>query len=99
MTPIYHITHVDNLVSILQHGCLWSDAQRIKKRIVNTNIGHSHIKQRRLTRPVPVAVKGFLGEYVPFNFCNRSVMLCALLWGRSWLFGRARTYCASRVKH
>jgi hypothetical protein len=75
MTPIYHITHVDNLPSIVAHRCLWSDAQRIAQGIQNVNIGHSHIKQRRLTRAVPVAAKGVLGDYVPFNFCNRSVML------------------------
>lgn len=75
MTPIFHITHVENLTSIVEHGCLWSDSQRIEKGIDNTNIGHSHIKARRLKRPVPTAAKGFLGDYVPFYFCNRSVML------------------------
>jgi hypothetical protein len=40
-----------------------------------TNIGHLHIKQRRLSRFVPVAARGALGDYVPFNFCPRSVML------------------------
>jgi hypothetical protein len=82
MTPIYHITHVDNLRSIVKHGRLWSDAQRLAQKIGNVNIGHSHIKQRRLTRTVPVAAKGFLGDYVPFNFCNRSVMLCAHYYER-----------------
>lgn len=72
---IFHITHIDNLHGILQAGCLWSDAQRIRHGFPVTNIGYSHIKQRRLARPVPVAAKGMLGEYVPFNFCSRSVML------------------------
>jgi ssDNA thymidine ADP-ribosyltransferase, DarT len=72
---IFHITHVDNLPSIVAHGCLWSDAQRIAQNLQTTNIGYSHIKQRRLTRVVPVGVGGRLGEYVPFNFCDRSVML------------------------
>lgn len=40
-----------------------------------TNIGHMHIKQRRLSRRVPAAAGGMLGDYVPFNFCPRSVML------------------------
>ncbi len=75
MTPIYHITHVDNLAGIVAHDCLWSDAQRVAQQIANVNIGHSHIKQRRLRRPVPVAAGGVLGDYVPFSFCNRSVML------------------------
>lgn len=73
--PIFHITHVENLASIIAHGCLWSDAQRISRNLVTTNIGYSHVKQRRLNRPVPVAARGRLGDYVPFNFCPRSVML------------------------
>lgn len=72
---IFHITHADNLGSIFSDKCLWSDAQRIARRIQSTNVGHSHIKQRRLRRFVPLAAKGMLGEYVPFNFCPRSVML------------------------
>jgi hypothetical protein len=73
--PIYHITHIDNLPSIIQAGCVWSDARRVSHGFAVTNIGYSHIKQRRLARPVPVAARGMLGEYVPFNFCPRSVML------------------------
>jgi hypothetical protein len=75
---IYHITHVDNLPGIHRDGCLWSDAQRIRRRLQVANIAYLHIKQRRLRRPVPVAAKGMLGEYVPFNFCPRSVMLYAV---------------------
>lgn len=72
---IYHITHIQNLPSILRAGCLWSDSQRIRQGIQVTNIGHRNIKTRRLHRSVPVAAKGMLGDYVPFNFCPRSVML------------------------
>ena len=72
---IFHITHVENLASIIAHGCLWSDAQRIARNLVTTNIGYSHIKQRRLNRPVTAGARGKLGDYVPFNFCPRSVML------------------------
>ncbi len=72
---IYHITRVDNLVRILREGGLWCDAQRSAKRLVTTNIGYSLIKARRLRHPVSVAAGGALGDYVPFNFCPRSVML------------------------
>lgn len=72
---ISHITHISNLQSILEQGCLWSDAKRIELGLVNQNIGYSHIKQRRLMRPVSVAAGGTIGQYVPFNFCPRSVML------------------------
>jgi hypothetical protein len=73
--PVFHITHVGNLASIIAHGCLWSDSQRIARNLVTTNIGYSHIKQRRLNRIVTAGFGGKLGDYVPFNFCPRSVML------------------------
>jgi hypothetical protein len=72
---IFHITALANLASIVEHGCLWSDAQRIARGLVSTSIGHQHIKQRRLKRQVLTAFGGNLGDYVPFNFCSRSVML------------------------
>jgi hypothetical protein len=72
---IYHITHVSNVAGILRDGCLWSDSERIGRSLVSTNIGHKHIKERRLRRDVTVAAGGKLGDYVPFYFCNRSVML------------------------
>ncbi len=81
MTSIYHITHVDNLASIIDEDCLWSDSQRNARGLVTTNIGYQHIKQRRLKRQVPVAAEGVLGDYVPFNFCNRSVMLYVVKQG------------------
>lgn len=72
---IFHITHVDNLASIVQAGRLWSDRQREQQRLASTNIGYGHIKARRMQRDVPVAARGVLGQYVPFYFCCRSVML------------------------
>ena len=65
---IYHITHVDNLARIVADGCLWSDAQRIARGLASMNIGYTHIKERRMKRPVLVAAGGTLGQYVPFNF-------------------------------
>lgn len=68
MTPIFHITHLENLPSIIAENCLWSDAQRIRQGFECTNIGYSHIKERRLKRPVqdadgnPVAAGGKLGD-------------------------------------
>ena len=72
---IYHITHADNLEQIVREGRLWCDAQRIARGLAHTNIGYSHIKARRMRHPVTVSAGGTLGEYVPFNFCPRSVML------------------------
>lgn len=78
---IYHITHVDNVANIVHEDRLWCDAQRIARGLVNTNIGYSHIKERRMRHPVTVATGGTLGNYVPFNFCPRSVMLYVVSQG------------------
>jgi hypothetical protein len=73
--PVYHITHVNNVANIIHEDRLWCDSQRIVRSLANTNIGYSHIKERRMRHPVTVAAGGTLGNYVPFNFCPRSVML------------------------
>lgn len=78
---LYHITHANNLAGIVREGCLWSDAQRIARGFENTNIGYGHIKARRMRRPVSVSAGGALGDYVPFNFCPRSVMLYVVSQG------------------
>ena len=78
---IYHITHANNLEHIVREGRLWCDAQRIARGLTNTNIGYSHIKARRMRHPVTVAAGGTLGDYVPFNFCPRSVMLYVVAQG------------------
>lgn len=79
--PIYHITHLSNLPGILRLGGLFCDAHRVSQALPSTNIGHLHIKQRRLSRLVRTRSNGRLGEYVPFNFCPRSVMLFAVSRG------------------
>lgn len=84
MNPsVFHITHFDNLSSIIQGGGLWSDTQRINQNLNHTNIGYNHIKSRRLNHPVLVAGGGMIGQYVPFNFCPRSVMLYVVGQGHS----------------
>ena len=40
-----------------------------------TTIGMSAIKEQRLSRPVPCHLGDYVGDYVPFYFCSRSVML------------------------
>lgn len=66
---------------MLAAGRLWSDAQRMAQGFPSVNIGHLHIKERRRRRPVAVAAGGMLGDYVPFNFCSRSVMLYVIHCG------------------
>lgn len=71
---IYHIVHVDNLASIVADGCLWSDAVMIQRQ-AGTVIGMGTIKQRRLGLPVSCHQGTNVGQYVPFYFCSRSIML------------------------
>lgn len=78
---VYHITHVDNLLSIISDGFLRSDYEQRKRESKHQNIGYGHIKERRLKHSVRVANKGTLGEYVPFYFCPRSVMLFVIFKG------------------
>jgi hypothetical protein len=84
---IYHITHADNLDSIVGAGGLWCDARVRSLTSPKTEIGYQHIKERRLRRPVTTAKGGCLGDYVPFNFCPRSVMLYVVAGGRTGYSG------------
>ena len=72
---IYHITHVDNLPGIVSDGALLSDRRISEAKGAAVTIGMSKIKQRRLLLPVHCHPRGHVGDYVPFNFCPRSVML------------------------
>ncbi|MBI2172445.1 MAG: DUF4433 domain-containing protein [Chloroflexi bacterium] len=72
---VYHITHIKNLPSIVADGCLWSERIIANRGGPNETIGMSVIKKRRLTLPVGPNSDTFVGDYVPFYFCPRSVML------------------------
>lgn len=75
---IFHITHVGNLPEIVREGGLWSDAGRLQRGLECRLVGMSSIKQRRLSLPVKSHPGTMVGEYVPFYFCPRSVMLYIL---------------------
>ena len=87
MTPpahpkIYHITHVDNLASIVTAGCIEADGRRVGKGGDQTSIGMTEIKRRRLYELEVSCHPGtMVGEYVPFYFCFRSIMLYILHMG------------------
>lgn len=81
MTPIYHITHIDNLAGIVQHGGLWCDSEMVARGRSPVGIAYSEIKARRARTIVPVEPGGVLADYVPFYFCNRSPMLYAIKSG------------------
>ena len=71
---IYHIVHLDNLNSIINDNCLWPySIMQDNPSLIN--IGVPNIKQRRLEKPLTSHPNTFVGEYVPFYFCYRSIML------------------------
>ena len=72
---IYHIVHIDRLTSIIDQGCLWSDAAVQNRQLSGTTIGMSTIKSRRLTKNLNSYPDLHVGDCVPFYFCPRSVML------------------------
>ena len=72
---IYHIVHSDRLRSIANAGGLYCDAAVASSQIGGTTIGMANIKERRRQLPVPCYLDTFVGDYVPFYFCPRSVML------------------------
>jgi ssDNA thymidine ADP-ribosyltransferase, DarT len=74
-TKIYHITHIENLSSIVEAGGLLSDAKMIERGGPGVAVGMGEIKRRRLGLPVKCHPGGMVGEYVPFFFCPRSIML------------------------
>ena len=76
---IYHITLLCNLAGIIESGKLWSDAKRIELGLDCEIVGMSRIKKRRLEElEVSCHPGSKVGEYVPFYFCARSIMLYIL---------------------
>src|SRR5271165_5158765 len=73
---IYHITHGANLAGIITDGCLWSDAAMARRGGPEKPTGVSRIKlMRRNEMRLACHPDIHLGEFVPFYFCSRSVML------------------------
>src|SRR5262245_1803206 len=69
---IYHITHIDNLCNIIQHGKLLSKSAIGNQHI---DIAHQSVQQLRSDKQVPIPPHGSLHDYVPFYFGVRSPML------------------------
>lgn len=80
-TSIYHITHVENLASIVRDEALLSDAEILARSGPGVEIGMGSIKQRRLELPIKCHPGDTVGEYVPFYFCPRSIMLYLIHMG------------------
>ncbi|HCX34011.1 MAG TPA: DUF4433 domain-containing protein [Rhodocyclaceae bacterium] len=73
---LYHITHVDNLQRIAATGAILCDAAILARGGPAQAIGMSAIKRRRVQELDVHCHPGTkVGDYVPFYFCPRSVML------------------------
>jgi hypothetical protein len=72
---VYHITHVANLAAIVSSGLIVSDATMNARGGPPAGIGMGGIKARRLGLPVTCHPGDNVGDYVPFYFCPRSIML------------------------
>jgi len=76
--PIYHITNIRNLHSILARNELLCDNQGKLHGLDIVEIAYEDLKERRACTPVPVGNDGCLADYVPFYFAPRSPMLFAI---------------------
>ncbi|MGB9439621.1 MAG: DUF4433 domain-containing protein, partial [Desulfobacterales bacterium] len=72
---LYHITHVDNLIEIINGGGLMANSQIQRGSINFKNIAYDGIQDRRASTVVPCGPCGTLHDYVPFYFAPRSPML------------------------
>lgn len=78
---LYHIVHIDRLASILASGGLYSDSRMRTEECGGTTIGMGDLKSLRLRKPVDVVPDTCVGDYVPFYFCSRSIMLYVIYRG------------------
>jgi len=81
VTLVYHITHINNLEAIIDEGGLRCDRAVADRQLAERSLAHTHIKERRAKKPVPVCAGGTLADYVPFYFGPRSPMLFVISRG------------------
>jgi hypothetical protein len=73
--PVYHITHVDNLASIVQSGEICCDNACVANGHSRVSIAYADLKDQRAGVAVESARGGTLADYVPFYYAPRSPML------------------------
>ncbi len=75
---IMHFTHIDNLPSVLNSGCLQADNLVDRSSKLRVEAADLEIKSVRRSVQVPLAPHGCVADYVPFYFAPRSPMLYKL---------------------
>jgi hypothetical protein len=78
---IMHFTHIDNLPSVLNSGCLQADNLVDRSSALRVEAADLEIKGVRRNMQVPLAPHGCVADYVPFYFAPRSPMLYKLYRG------------------
>lgn len=72
---LFHMTHINNLASILSNGQLKSYSQLLRDTTSYQDIADQDVQGRRAETIVPIQPGGVLHDYVPFYFAGRSPML------------------------
>jgi hypothetical protein len=75
----YRITHQDNFAHLLKFGLVHKNHAQADANFVA--IGNSEIIDVRGTTPVRIEGYGNIGDYVPFYFTTRSIMLYNIITG------------------
>ena len=78
---LYHITHLNNLVSIIESRGLQAKAMLDTQGLSYEDIAHERLQDRRATTTVPCGSGGNLHDYVPFYFGPRPPMLYSIHQG------------------
>ncbi|MBM7578533.1 type II toxin-antitoxin system toxin DNA ADP-ribosyl transferase DarT [Jeotgalibacillus terrae] len=75
---LYHLTHINNLISIFSNQGLLSYSEVIKRDKEYKDVADQGIQIQRSSTIVPISPGGSLHDYVPFYFAGRSPMLYRL---------------------
>ncbi len=80
-TWLYHFTHPRHLATVISDG-MWCDTVMQENGLLETEVGHRGVKERRRSRPVDVGPGGVTADYVPFYYAPRSPMMYVINQGK-----------------
>jgi hypothetical protein len=80
-TPIYRITHIQNLETILKRDGIFAPNMTPNDKLPHVAIHYEGIQQQRSCKSVPCGPGGTVHDYVPFYFGPRSPMLYTISKG------------------
>lgn len=81
-TYVLHLTHIENLRSVLKSKALLSYNAMHHQGVAYRNIAHNTIQDQRSNTFVEGCKGGCLHDYVPFHFAPRPPMLYAIKGGK-----------------